>query len=158
MMLLHYLRTKLDETIMRKFCVLSLLAVSTVMFFVACSGKKYDNTPSDVALTLYTGLTSGDVAAVTENIYFQDSLDYNVFSDYFKMAVASEDYKARTSGFKADYKVVSEKIDGGEATVALEGVGPLGNMLKINVKLLLIDNKWKVDGNHGVFHTEFPEE
>ena len=74
MMLLHYLRTKLDETIMRKFCVLSLLAVSTVMFFVACSGKKYDNTPSDVALTLYTGLTSGDVAAVTENIYFQDSL------------------------------------------------------------------------------------
>ena len=64
---------KIYETIMKKFCILSLLAVSAMMFFVACSGKKYENGPSDVALALYTGLTSGDVAAVTENIYFQDS-------------------------------------------------------------------------------------
>lgn len=129
---------------------------------VACNNeqkneRKYAETPSEVAIKLYNGLTSGNVKAVTENIHFQDSLDYNVFRDYFEMAAASEDYKKRTKNFNADYKVVSEKINGEEALVGLEGIGPLGNMLKINVKLIMIGDKWKVDGNHGVFHTEFPE-
>ena len=70
------------------------------------------------------------------------------------MAVASDDYKQRTEGFTPDYKVTSEKIDGDKALVVLEGRGPLGNMLKIDVKLLSVDGKWKVDGDHGVFHTE----
>lgn len=114
--------------------------------------------PSEVAVTLYTGLTSGDVKAVIENIYFTNSIDSNVFRDYFEMAVASSDYKKRTEGFKAQYKAVSETIDGEDAVVALEGMGPLGNFLKINVKLHLIDGHWKVDGHHGVYHTEFPKD
>ena len=125
---------------------------------LACTGGKSDNnvkadaSPSDIALTLYNGLTSGDVKAVTENIYFKEQLDYNVFRDYFQMAVSNADYKERTKNFKPDYKVTSEQIDGTEATVNLEGIGPLGNMLKITVKLLLVDGRWKVDGNHGVFY------
>jgi hypothetical protein len=113
---------------------------------------KTDSSPSDIALTLYNGLTSGDVKAVTENIYFKEQLDYNVFRDYFQMAVSNADYKERTKNFTPNYKVTSEQIDGNEATVMLEGIGPLGNMLKITVKLLLIDGRWKVDGNHGVFY------
>lgn len=125
---------------------------------LACAGGKSDNnvktdaSPSDIALTLYNGLTSGDVKAVTENIYFKEQLDYNVFRDYFQMAVSNADYKERTKNFTPNYKVTSERIDGNEATVMLEGIGPLGNMLKITVKLLLIDGRWKVDGNHGVFY------
>lgn len=125
---------------------------------LACASGKSDNnvktdaSPSDIALTLYNGLTSGDVKAVTENIYFKEQLDYNVFRDYFQMAVSNADYKERTKNFTPNYKVTSEQIDGNEATVMLEGIGPLGNMLKITVKLLLIDGRWKVDGNHGVFY------
>lgn len=108
--------------------------------------------PSAVALTLYKGLTSGDVKGVTENIYFAQKSDYKVFCDYFNMAVASDDYKQRTEGFTPDYKVTTEKVDGDKAFVVLEGRGPLGNMLKIDVKLVSVDGQWKVDGDHGVFH------
>lgn len=134
------------------------MAAFAALLLSACTGSdgtarvKAENSPSVVALTLYKGLTSGDVKAVTENIHFKEQLDYNVFRDYFEMAVANEDYKKRTRDFTADYKVTSEKVDGNEATVLLEGVGPLGNMLKITVKLLLVDGCWKVDGNHGVFY------
>lgn len=142
---------------MRRFYIFPLLVASMVMFLCACGNKKYENSPSDVAVTLYNGLTSGDYEAVTENIYFQDSLDFNVFRNYFRMAVESDDYKSRTEGFKPDYAVKSESIDGDVATVNLEGIGPLGNLLKINVRLVLVDNKWKVDGNHGVFHSGVQE-
>ena len=134
------------------------MAAFVAVALLACGGGKSENnvkadvSPSVVALTLYNGLTSGDVKAVTENIYFKEQLDYNVFRDYFQMAVANADYKERTKNFKADYKVTSEQIDGSEATVNLEGIGPLGNMLKITVKLLFVDGRWKVDGNHGVFY------
>ena len=135
-----------------------LFFVATFLVFsLSCSNNQVNSveeTPSVVALKLYKGLTSGDVKAVTENIYFVDTLDYSVFRDYFEIAVASPDYKQRTQGFKADYKVVSEKIDGDKAFVVLAGKGPLGNMLKIDVKLLLVEGRWKVDGNHGVFHSE----
>lgn len=125
------------------------------LFFTACNNTNNNaETPSAVALKLYEGITSGNVKAVTENIYFIDTLDYRVFHDYFKIAVASNDYKQRTQGFKPNYKVTSEKISGDKAFVTLEGKGPLGNMLKIDVKLLSIDGRWKVDGNHGVFHSE----
>ena len=118
------------------------------------SANGNSKSPSAVALTLYKGLTSGDVKGVTENIYFAKKSDYKVFCDYFNMAVASSDYKQRTEGFTPDYKVTAEKVDGDKAFVVLEGRGPLGNMLKIDVKLLSVDGKWKVDGDHGVFHTE----
>lgn len=137
-----------------------IIIVATLAFSFFSCGNANSNAgvsenaeaPSVVALTLYKGITSGDVKGVTENIYFVDSLDFNVFRDYFMMAVASDDYKERTKGFTPNYKVTSEKIDGDKAFVVLEGRGPLGNMLKIDVKLLLVDGRWKVDGNHGVFH------
>jgi hypothetical protein len=136
-----------------------LFVATFALFFSSCgnvgSGVNSDaEAPSAVALTLYKGLTSGDVKGVTENIYFALKSDYNIFCDYFNMAVASSDYKQRTEGFTPDYKVTSEKIDGEKALVVLEGRGPLGNMLKIDVKMLLVDGRWKVDGDHGVFHYE----
>ncbi|MBE6302799.1 MAG: DUF4878 domain-containing protein [Bacteroidales bacterium] len=137
-----------------------IILVATLAFsFFSCGNVNNgadgnSEAPSVVALTLFKGLTSGDVKAVTENIYFVDSLDFNVFRDYFMMAVASDDYKERTEGFVPDYKVASEKIDGDKALVVLEGRGPLGNMLKIDVKLVSVDGRWKVDGDHGVFHRE----
>ena len=141
---------------MKGFYRLTLFAIATVMFFAACGNKnKFEESPSEVALKLYNGLTSGDVETVTENIFFEDSLDYNLFRDYFKMAVTSEDYKKRTEGYKPEYEVKSEDIDGDVAIVKLEGIGPLGNMLKIDVRLVAVGNRWKVDGNHGVFHSDF---
>ena len=132
-----------------------LLVAAVALFSVACSDVKGGGeAPSAVAVKLYEGLTSGDVKTVTENIYFVDTLDYGVFRDYFQIAVASDDYKQRTQGFKPDYKVDSEKISGDKAFVVLKGKGPLGNMLKIDVKLLFVDGRWKVDGNHGVFYSE----
>ena len=138
---------------MRSIKYILLVAIFAFVSF-SCNNVNGGENPSKAALELYEGLTSGNVKAVTENIYFADTLDYNVFRDYFKMAVASDDYKQRTQSFKPDYKVVSEKISGDEAFVVLEGKGPLGNMLKIDVKMLFVDGRWKVDGNHGVFHSE----
>ncbi len=138
---------------MKRIKYIFIFALLAVVSF-SCGNGNDGGKPSAVALELYEGLTSGDVKAVTGNIHFQDTLDYAVFRDYFQMAVASNDYKQRTQGFKPDYKVTSEKIKGDEAFVVLEGVGPLGNMLKIDVKLLLVEGRWKVDGNHGVFHSE----
>ena len=86
------------------------MAAFVAVALLACGGGKSENnvkadvSPSVVALTLYNGLTSGDVKAVTENIYFKEQLDYNVFRDYFQMAVANADYKERTKNFKADSK------------------------------------------------------
>lgn len=128
---------------------------TSALFLMSCGNtSSSDGTPSVVALKLYKGLTSGDVKTVTENIHFVDSLDFRVFRDYFEMAVASNDYKQRTKEFKPDYKVTSEKIKGDNAFVVLEGKGPLGNMLKIDVKLISVNGVWKVDGNHGVFYSE----
>ena len=131
--------------------ILLSLLLSALVTSCADTENKVDRSaeaPSVVALKLYKGLTTGDVKVVNDNIFFQNKIDSTVFRDYFAMAVASKDYQKRTAGFNADYKVV----------VGLEGMGPLGNYLKINVKLKLIDGFWKVDGNHGVYHTEFPEE
>ena len=141
--------------------ILLSLLLSALVTSCADTENKVDRSaeaPSVVALKLYKGLTTGDVKVVNDNIFFQNKIDSTVFRDYFAMAVASKDYQKRTAGFNADYKVVSEKINGDEAVVGLEGMGPLGNYLKINVKLKLIDGFWKVDGNHGVYYTEFPEE
>ena len=144
---------------MRNLRYFFLLPAMVLAALVSCNGgNKIAVAPSQVALELYNGLTSGNVEAVTGNIHFEDSLDYNLFRDYFKMAVASDDYKQRTKDFKSNYKVVSEKIDGDVAVVALEGVGPLGNNLKINVRLVAVNGSWKVDGNHGVFHGDFSED
>lgn len=137
----------------KSFLCVAIFAL-TLFSCANCGGSANGNSesPSAVALTLYKGLTSGDVKGVTENICFAQQSDYKVFCDYFNMAVASNDYKQRTEGFIPDYKVTSEKINGDKAFVVLEGRGPLGNMLKIDVKLLLVDGQWKVDGDHGVFH------
>ena len=143
----------LNFMIMKSVKYLFLAAFAALSFF-SCNNVKSDVAPSAVALKVYEGLTSGDVKAVTDNIYFVDTLDHTIFREYLEVAVASADYKKRTQGFKASYKVVSEQVNGKNASVVLEGIGPLGNMLKIDVKLLSVDGSWKVDGNHGVFHSE----
>ena len=143
----------LNFIIMKSVKYVFVAALAALSIF-SCGNVNNGEAPSAVALKVYAGLTSGDVKAVTDNIYFVDTLDHTIFREYLEAAVASSDYKQRTMAFKPNYKVVSEKVSGQNAFVVLEGVGPLGNNLKIDVKLLSVDGRWLVDGNHGVFHSE----
>lgn len=68
------------------------------------------------------------------------------------MAVSSPQYKQNIENFTPSYKVVEEKTDGDKADVVLTGKNPLGQNVRIMVKLLKIDGVWKVDGDHGVWH------
>ena len=145
--------TNLNFMIMKSVKYIFFAAFAALSLF-SCGNVNNVEAPSAVALKVYEGLTSGNVKDVTDNIYFVDTLDHTIFREYLEVAVASADYKKRTQGFKSDYKVVSEQVSGTKASVVLEGIGPLGNKLKIDVKLLSVDGRWKVDGNHGVFHSE----
>lgn len=130
-----------------------ILLSAIIILIASC---KPDNntatTPGEVAVTLFTAITSGDVQYVKDNICFADSSTYAVFSDYLDIAVASEQYKKKTSASKAEYHVAEENIDGDVAMVVLSGITPLGQPTKITVKLLNVDGAWKVDGEHGVWH------
>ncbi len=132
---------------MNKSLILSLIL--SVLFFSACNTP--EKSPGEVAVELYTALTSGDAQAVKDNMFISDSIYRNSFFAYLDIAVASEQYKQNTANFKAAYVVSEEDVNGDEATVVLTGKGPLGQNVRITVKLLLIDGAWKVDGEHGVW-------
>ena len=129
------------------------LFVLAALLFTAC-GKSAALAPDDVAVNLYNGLTSGDVDFVKKHIYFSAASDYTTFCDYLDMAVESNDFRERTASYKADYYAVDTKIFGNEAYVELCGLTPLNGTAKMTVHLLFVDGKWKVDGDHGVFHKD----
>ena len=56
----------------------------------------------------------------------------------------------------ADYKVVSEQIDGDVAYVELSGYTVLKQMTRFNVRLVKVDGAWKVDGDQSVIHGTKP--
>ena len=48
--------------------------------------------------------------------------------------------------------IVSETIDGNDAEVVLTTKNISGQNVRITVKLLVDEGRWKVDGDHGVWH------
>ncbi len=126
-----------------------------VVFFLAVSCAEYvaEHSPGEVAVKLYTALTDGEsMQYVKDNIYFSDSARHKTFSGYLDIVAASPQYKKNIQKAKVNYSVAEEDIDGDVANVVLVGVGPLGQNVRITVRLLKIDGAWKVDGNHGVWH------
>ena len=131
---------------MRKIVYILLLSV-----FAACSSNEI-KAPGVVAVELFSAITSGNSEFVKENIHISDNIQREVFNSTIDIAVKSEQYKENTKNFTPQYKVAEEVIEGDNAEVILTGVGPLGQKLRITVKLLLVDGRWKVDGDHGVWH------
>ena len=123
-----------------------------LLLFAACGGVGEGKSPGRVAVELFSAITSGDNEFVKDNIYISDTIQREVFNSAIDIAVKSEQYKRNTKDFTPSYKVAKEVVDGDNAEVILTGVGPLGNKVRITVKLLRIDGRWKVDGDHGVWH------
>ena len=131
---------------MRKiFYILALL-------FLAACGSENVESPGKVAVELFSARTSGDSEYVKNNIYISDEIQREVFNSTIDIAVKSEQYKENTQNFTPSYTVAEESIEGDNAEVVLTGVGPLGQKVRITVKLLRKDGRWLVDGDHGVWH------
>ncbi|MBR2638791.1 MAG: hypothetical protein IKD40_08130 [Bacteroidaceae bacterium] len=128
------------------------IAYSLFFLFLFSCTPTPEMTPGEVAVRLFTAITSGDSETVKSNIYISDSIQRYVFESTIDIAVASKQYKENTAGYVPSYKVEKEVVDDDRAEVILTGVGPLGQKLRITVKLLLMDGVWKVDGDHGVWH------
>jgi hypothetical protein len=131
---------------MRKLAYILLLSV-----LAACAPADV-NTPGEVAVKLFSAITLGDNEYVKDNIYISDTIQREVFNSAIDIAVKSKQYKRNTKDFTPSYEVAKEVVDGDNAEVILTGIGPLGNKVRITVKLLRIDGRWKVDGDHGVWH------
>ena len=130
--------------------IFAFFIVATILFFVSC--HKPSKLPSEVAIDLYTALTSGEVDVVKNNIYIADTIQRKAFDGYLDIVASSEQYRENIKDFVPSYTVASETVEGDNAEVILVGKGPLGQKLRITVRLLLVDGEWKVDGQHGVWH------
>ena len=126
------------------------MAIAAALLMLAACGT---TPPDEVAVKLHNAITSGDMSYVKENIYFPDTIDYAVFCDYLDMAASSPQYKRMTAGYTADYRAESTDINGDEAFVTLRGKSPLKEDMVISVRLVRIEGRWKVDGNHSVLHS-----
>lgn len=131
---------------MKKFAYIFVL-----LLFAACVTNE-TAAPGEVAVKLFSAITTGDNEYVKDNIYISDTIQREVFNSAIDIAVKSEQYRQNTKDFVPDYKVAQETINGDNAEVILTGIGPLGQKVRITVKLLLVDGRWKVDGDHGVWH------
>ena len=131
--------------------IISAVAAALLLIVVSC-GSEPAKSPGEVAIELYTALTSGEADGVKNNIYIADSIQRNVFMSYIDIAFASEQYRDNVKDLEASYSAVDETVNGNNVEVTLVGVGPLNQKLRITVKLLKIDGEWKVDGDHGVWH------
>ena len=134
---------------MKRFFLMLLLSA------FAMSGCK-EKAPGEVAVLLFNSITLGNADDVKENIYFSDLAEYEVFCQYLDMALDSDRFKTRTAGYNADYKVVSEQIDGDVAYVELSGYTVLKQMTRFNGRLVKVDGAWKVDGDQSVIHGTKP--
>lgn len=109
-------------------------------------------TPSQIAVTVFNALTSGNMAPVKNGIYFDDPRNGEVFFQYLDMAANSSQYAESIKGYNADYVAENETIDGDTAHVELVGFDSLGNKVRFIVRLQKVDGVWKVHGEHSVFH------
>lgn len=129
-------------------------AVSILCLLLSCTKKA---TPGEVAVLLFNALTSGEVQTVKSNIYFADKVERSAFYAYLDMARDSKDFAERTKGYKADYRVVSEEIEGDSAYVVLLGRTVLAQDTRFNVLMVKVDGEWKVDGRFSVLHRQRKE-
>ena len=121
---------------------------------VASFEQSLHETPSQVAVALFNALTDGDRFVVESNIHFPDTLEGETFLAYYDMALKSDDYKNRTTGYRADYRAVSETLTAGgdSAYVELVGLTALGEETRFTVLLVDVEGWWKVDGPYSVLH------
>ena len=141
---------KRKDNIMKKIGFLMIL--SSLLFTACKSDFVGEQTPSEVALSVFNGLITGDTAAIKRNIYITDEIQRATFNDYFRIAAASSQYMETTANYKPVYNIVSETIDGNDAEVVLTTKNISGQNVRITVKLLVDEGRWKVDGDHGVWH------
>ena len=124
-----------------------------ILFIGACNGTNSDaNKPGKIAVDVYEAITSGDTETLKDNLYISNRQQRETFFRYFDIAISSEQYKNNVKEYTPSYKVVEEKIDGDRAIITLSGINPLGEKVRITVEMLKIDGKWKVDGDHGIWH------
>lgn len=130
--------------------IATILIVATIFALASC--HRPSRQPSEVAIDLYTALTSGEVDVVKNNIYIADTIQRKAFEGYLDIVASSEQYRENVKDFVPSYSAASETVEGNNAEVILVGMGPLGQKLRITVSLLLVDGEWKVDGQHGIWH------
>lgn len=124
---------------------------SLLFFLYSCADRP---APGEVAVSLFNALTSGEAQVVRDNIYFADDVERNAFGEYLDMAFRSEDFAERTRDYRADYKVVSEVVNGDSAHVVLVGKTVLKQQTRFTVLLVNVDGCWKVDGRYSVLHRQ----
>lgn len=134
---------------MKKYFNKVLLLLFALILLAACKPTP----PETVAVNLFNALTSGDMSYVKENLYFEKNMDYNVVCDYLDLAVKSNDYKERTTGYNADYKVDRVVYEDDIAWVELQGMSPMGKRVTTVARMVMVDGKWKVDGDYTVLHS-----
>ncbi|MBR3884680.1 MAG: hypothetical protein IKJ31_08005 [Bacteroidaceae bacterium] len=130
---------------MKKLKLLFILAL-----LISCKTTP-DVPPCDVALKVFTALTSGEAQVIKDNIYIEDSIQRKSFEHYLDIAMSSQQYDENTATFEENYTVAKETIDGDRAEVILVGDNPLGQPVRLTVKLLIVDGVWKVNGDHAVY-------
>ena len=119
---------------------------------VAAFEQTLHESPSQVAVALFNALTNGDRFVVESNIHFPNRDEGETFMAYYDMALESDDFKQRTDGYTADYRAVSESVDGDSAYVELVGKTVLGEDTRFTVLLVHVEGWWKVDGPYSVLH------
>lgn len=127
---------------------LFLMGIAAVA--VQCSTAP-DVPPGEVAIKVFNAITSGEAQVVKDYMYISDSIQRKSFEMYLDMAMSSQQYRDNTASFEENYTVAQETIDGDSAEVVLTGNNPLGQPVRLTVKLLIVDGEWKVDGDHAVY-------
>lgn len=131
---------------------LILTFVLSLIAFTSCNKQVSGDSPAQVAIAVFESITTGDTATLKRSIYINDQIQRDVFNEYFKIAVHSQQYMESTASYKPQYTVVSEKIDGNNAEVILTTKNISGQKVRITVKLLVDEGRWKVNGDHGIWH------
>lgn len=134
---------------MKKYIDKVLLLLFALILLAACKPVP----PETVAVNLFNALTSGDMSYVKENLYFEKNMDYNVVCEYLDIVVKSKDYKERTADYSADYEVERVVYEGDVAWVELQGMSPMGKRVATVARMVMVDGKWKVDGDYTVLHS-----
>lgn len=128
----------------------TILFISLALFLSACGPTP----PDEVAVKFFNSLTSGDLRYVKRNICFADPLSYDAVCNYLDRVVNSPAYQESTAGYEADYVARGVTYEGDVAWVELRGVDVTGEEITTIVRMVLVGEQWKVDGDYSVLHPE----
>ena len=132
--------------------VFRLFILFILSLFFSCGSEELvvPKQPADVALGFFNSITYGNVEALKENLCFNDQADEAIFNEYLERLFIPDTAKLRSSVYDAEYKVLSQKIEGDTAYAELEGMTVFGKTAKLKVRLLNCEGDWKVDGSQAV--------